>query len=321
MNVLCLIISYQGEHEHRRVKSRYHRTSKVDATGQLVKLDVFDNEIDLKGKILHARGVDLLVEEEIRTRTASADVDTGNLDMHCVIGAEEKHRLRLSHWLSDNDTEPACEVSTIYQTTFEDTTHWLLQNFIPRLKNHCLARLHGMDVAEEDLTFDIEDREMLKIENDSIYSHSTAQFNFTTYDVRRDRDVVKALGDKCDIMLPSYEDDGVHPFWYARVIGIFHLNVTHIPTNDIKRRIEFLWVRWLGVDPEWTGGQEFDRLDRVGFVPYGGQDEPFGFVDPATVIRACHLVPAFEFGCTMDLLPQSKFRPKEGDFVNFYVNR
>lgn len=117
-----------------------------------------------------------------------------------------------------------------------------------RLKNHCLARLHGLDVAEEDLTFSMDDREQLKIENDSIYSHAIAQFNYTAYDVRRDRDIVKALGDKCDIMLPSYEDDSVHPFWYARVIGIYHMNVSHAPTDTSKQRIEFLWVRWFGVE-------------------------------------------------------------------------
>lgn len=122
-------------------------------------------------------------------------------------------------------------------------------------------------------------------------------------------------------MLPSYEDDSEHPFWYARVVGIYHLNVTHAPTNTKKERIAFLWVRWLGLDPEWKGGDAYDQLDRVGFVPFGGEDEPFGFVDPATVIRGCHLIPAYEFGRTMDLLPESQFRPEEGDYVNFYVNR
>lgn len=178
-----------------------------------------------------------------------------------------------------------------------------------------------MDLAEEDLPFTFEDRESLMIEHDSIYSHATAQFNYTTYDVRRDRDIVKAVGDKCDIMLPSYEDDSEHPFWYARVVGIYHLNVTHAPTNTKKERIAFLWVRWLGLDPEWKGGDAYDQLDRVGFVPFGGEDEPFSFVDPATVIRGCHLIPAYEFGRTMDLLPESQFRPEEGDYVNFYVNR
>lgn len=122
-------------------------------------------------------------------------------------------------------------------------------------------------------------------------------------------------------MIPSYEEPASHPFWYARVIGIYHVNVTHLPTNNIKKRIDFLWVRWLGWDLGWKSGDTYDRLDRVGFVPFGGEDEPFGFVNPANVIRACHLIPAFEFGRTMDLLPESKYRDCEGNFVNFYVNR
>lgn len=189
-----------------------------------------------------------------------------------------------------------------------------------RLKNHCLARLANMDIADEDLTFNLEDRQQLRIENDSLYSHGTAQINYTTYDVRRDRDVVKSSGDRCDIILPSY-DNGGHPFWYARVIGIYHLRVTHAPTNTVNKRIEFLWVRWFGLDPQWRGGHSHYKLDRIGFVPYGGPDEPFGFVNPDSVIRACHLIPAFEFGRTMDLLPESIFRPKDGDYINYYVNR
>lgn len=89
----------------------------------MVKLDVYDNEIDLKGKRVRARGVNLLVEEEVRTRTQSADIGSGNLEMHCVIGEEEKNRLRLNHWLSDNESEPACEVSTLSENAFEFTAH------------------------------------------------------------------------------------------------------------------------------------------------------------------------------------------------------
>ncbi|KAG8939614.1 hypothetical protein FRC04_006116 [Tulasnella sp. 424] len=41
------------------------------------------------------------------------------------------------------------------------------------------------------------------------------------------------------------------------------------------------------------------------------------------MIRSCHLIPAFCFGLTKDLLPASDFHddPEDGDFVNYYVNQ
>lgn len=191
------------------------------------------------------------------------------------------------------------------------------------MKNHCLGRIQGLDVAEEDLQFSDIDRAALVIHSHILHEHLTIKFNFTTYDVQRDCDIVKPSSDKndkCDIILPSREDDASHPFWYARVIGIFHVDVTHKATGTSKSRIDFLWVRWFGQDGQWRGGQSARKLERVGFVPYGGADEPFGFVDPNTVIRGCHLIPTFHYKRTYDLLPASRFRGRSGDYVNYYVN-
>ncbi|RDB17802.1 hypothetical protein Hypma_000674 [Hypsizygus marmoreus] len=61
---------------------------------------------------------------------------------------------------------------------------------------------------------------------------------------------------------------------------------------------------------EWRGGPATLRLDRVGFVP-GDDPDAFSFIDPALVIRACHLVPAFSLGRTFRLLRPSVARDKE----------
>lgn len=211
-----------------------------------------------------------------------------------------------------------------YSPSAKPSTHFL-QNFVPRLKDHCIARLTDLELASEDLAYTDQDRDKLVIYNDTLYQHSTAQFNFTTYDLQRDRDVINTNTAKCDIIVASREDDveGRHPFWYARVLSVFHVRVSHGPTKSERKRIEVLFVRWFGMDPDWEGGHDSCRLDRVGFVPFeGDEDGPaFGFLDPATVVRGCHMIPSFVEGKTMNLLPPSRFRDSDGDYVNYYVNK
>ena len=160
----------------------------------------------------------------------------------------------------------------------------------------------NIDAAEEDLEFSDAQRSALLIEDGVLYKHATAQFNYTTYDVRRDRDVVKPGG--C-VMLPSYEEDDTpnrQPFWYGRVAGIYHVKVSHAPSRTSSLRIDLLWVRWLGQDPDWRSGHHACRLERVGYVPSDDSSGPaFGFVNPESVIRACHLIPAFADGLTLSV--------------------
>jgi len=117
-----------------------------------------------------------------------------------------------------------------------------------------------------------------------------------------------------------------HPYWYARVLGVFHARVLHTgpsATNRSVQHMEFLWVRWFGIDPEHCYGHKAARLPKIGFVP---ESDPlaFGFLDPSLVLRGCHLIPAFNDGRTSDLLmaPLTIARPPDevDDWVSFYVN-
>jgi hypothetical protein len=154
-----------------------------------------------------------------------------------------------------------------------------------------------------------------------MHIHKFCQFNYTTYDLRRAQDIVNTTT-HADVMTLAHEEDHkqTHHFWYARVCSIFHVNVkykTH-PTQSMA----VLWVRWLGLDPDHSSGWSARRLHRVGFVPDGSTSPAFGFLDPAAVIRAVHLQPAFHYGRTRDLLGPSISRPEaEGDedWRFFYV--
>ena len=118
-------------------------------------------------------------------------------------------------------------------------------------------------------------------------------------------------------------DDRHHPFWYARVLGIYHANIFFGPDFSSKpERMEFFFVRWFGCDPDWQGGPNTCKLDRIGWVPENDSSGAFGFLNPACAIRACHLIPAFAYGKTVDLLPPSQARDfATANWVNYYVSR
>jgi len=128
-------------------------------------------------------------------------------------------------------------------------------------------------------------------------------------------------------MVFSQEDDlEAHPYWYARILGIFHARVLHTgdrATNRSLQYIEFLWVRWFGSVPNHIAGFRAARLPMIGFIP-DSDTQAFGFLDPSLVIRGCHLVPVFKHGRTSTLLPTTNTagRPpgEVDDWTNFYVN-
>jgi len=82
-----------------------------------------------------------------------------------------------------------------------------------------------------------------------------------------------------------------HPYWYAKVLGIFHVNVRISDRMEIER-MEFLWVHWFGRDPDHEGGFETRRLHRIGLTD-SNDPTSYGFPNPSDVLRAIHLIPAF----------------------------
>jgi hypothetical protein len=155
------------------------------------------------------------------------------------------------------------------------------------------------------------------------------QINFTTYDIGRDGNTINPRIYP-DIMVNSPETGpDAQPFWYARVIGIFHayISSTH---RDVRgkalRSMDFLWVRWFGMEPgPYSHGFHHARLPKIGFVE-ASDNYAFTFLDPAQVVRGAHLIPAFSAGRTSALLPVTKSVARilnpddEDDWVNFYVN-
>lgn len=160
--------------------------------------------------------------------------------------------------------------------------------------------------------------------NDTIYEHKEMHINYTTYDVRRDQDYLNTMTHR-DVLLHSCESQqGSHPYWYARVLGFFHADVLQVGddvTDHSVNCMEFLWVRWFGIDPDYQYGSRVARLPKIGFVPVSDK-MAFGFLDPSLVIRGSHLIQAFADGRTAELLPAHSIAcasGEEDDWASYYV--
>jgi hypothetical protein len=125
-------------------------------------------------------------------------------------------------------------------------------------------------------------------------------------------------------MVLSQDDN--HPYWYARIIGIFHVMVVHKGCDSTlhePQKMEFLFFRWFGYDSDDVGGWKARKLHQIGFIDSSNSLEGFGFINPADVVRAVHLIPCFSLSHTKELLPHSIARSaleQDEDWVRYYVN-
>jgi hypothetical protein len=96
------------------------------------------------------------------------------------------------------------------------------------------------------------------------------------------------------MVLADQDNADSHPFLYGCVLGVYHLNVIYIGPGMLDyraRRLEFVWVRWYDqIEP--YGSWSACTLDQLCFPAEGGYD----FINPADIIRGCHVVPAFSQG-------------------------
>ena len=177
------------------------------------------------------------------------------------------------------------------------------------------------------MSFSDEERNSIRNRNNTLYRLSTLCINYTTYDMRRDFDTINPKTHPF-VMIPSPETEaGVHPFWYAAVLGVFHADVQHASKHSQDFRfkpMEFLWVRWLGVVPDYHFGRRHAKLPKIGFI-LDSDKFAFRFLDPSLVARGCHLIPSFVDGKTQSLLrtegpSQGRPETEEDDWANYHVD-
>jgi hypothetical protein len=161
-----------------------------------------------------------------------------------------------------------------------------------------------------------------------MYRHKTVRINYTTYDMRRDYDTINSRTHPFVMVSSPETEPRAQRFWYACVLGVFHAEIQHTGQRSHgfrPQKMEFIWVRWLGVVPGHSFGRKQARLPKVGFVP-DSDEFAFGFLDPAHIVRGCHLIPSFVDGKSTELLSTdlegiTEARPNGGhdDWANYYV--
>ena len=90
------------------------------------------------------------------------------------------------------------------------------------------------------------------------------------------------------------EEANGHPYWYAKVLRIFHVKVRMMGEPDTKK-IDILWVHWFGQDPDHQGRFNTHHLHHIGLLDTN-KPTSYGFLDPSNVLHAIHLIPMFLTG-------------------------
>ena len=218
--------------------------------------------------------------------------------------------------------------------------HCCYQHFVLKLRAHILPRiaaihhevnaqaLNTMDLDFSDNSNDTVTEGRLSqlnhvlFKGNRVYCHRLLRVNYTTYDLKRGFDSINPRTDHRDIMLLSDSGGCNHPFSYARVLGIFHANIIYTGpgSKDFQsRRIEFLWVRWFKALQD--GFLSWEELDSVRFLPMADNDA-FGFVDPANVLRGCHVIPSYADGrLHPNGIAISHCAGDSDDWKQYYINR
>ena len=212
-----------------------------------------------------------------------------------------------------------------------------------KLRTHilpCIAAMHqdvNTHVTLDPLVFDLlddsddifhQDRLLqlnhVLFKGNRVYWHRLLHINYTTYNLQCDFDSINPHTDYRDIMVLSNSDDNAHPFSYAWVLGIFHANIIYTGPGlkDFQLRcIEFLWVRWFEVLQDHFSAWEQHALDMVRFLPMTDEDA-FGFVNPADVLRSCHIIPSFADGqLHPDRIAKSRCAGDSDDWKQYYINQ
>lgn len=248
---------------------------------------------------------------------------------HYHISETEKDRINLISWVREHGDDIAYQVSSPANSS---TSALPLpeQDFIPRLKNHLLTRLLGLEYDGGETEFTGAERNNVVIS--SIYRHKTLRVNYTSYDMRRNQDYLNPQAEPADIMLISQEDESEkdrNVYWYGRIIDIFHADIQHINPESRSAKslkMDFLWMRWLGrpLSRSYHSGWKARRIPRLAFLQPEDDLPMHGFIDPSLVVRRVHLIPAFVYGrVTGTSEPSAAHQPEENDKRDwnvYYIN-
>ncbi|KAF8156614.1 hypothetical protein B0H34DRAFT_658016 [Crassisporium funariophilum] len=220
---------FKGELKHKRVKRFYARTNKTK---------MFVTQI---AKHLRRERILCKIFQRVKHQAAEKNPLSSNVAANSSTSLPSRQPPAPSIPFEQSDPLPLTPPELHHhisntQQFHENIPRWLdlhdedvaLINFLPQLKDHLLSRLLGHVFNGVEPTFTDDERDSVEIIYNWMYRHKTMCVNYTTYDMQREQDTVNPRT-RPDIMVLSYEDDGdsYHPYWYACVLGIFHVNIQH----------------------------------------------------------------------------------------------
>lgn len=353
--------SVQPELLHRYPKAHYKRTSKKNVSSQL-------SRIQMRQACIRKLQKQLLQEPD------EGYQDNVAHSLPYFTGKSQNHPIGLPAFQGAGRGDPATKVRQNVICQFQShCSH--SQDFILRLKRHLVPRVYQRLLEEAEAvraedqdasriwllgllvnssndstnSLDASDVDQIYFHSDWMYEHNILNINYTSYDVRRETDIVNPKTLRRDVMcLQQVDEHGEstadptsaaaappHRFLHARVLRIFHTNVVYQGrgSSDLrKRRFDFLLIRWFSFK---TRNAVQDSLDRITLVPLSSADA-VGFLDPANIVRASHIVPRYSLS---QLHPDSQgsdrlYPDKRGsdpvvsklakdweDYCEYYMNR
>lgn len=202
------------------------------------------------------------------------------------------------------------------------------EHLLPRIRTLLLEETDNAPIGNATTEDARDDWQNVILKHDRIYAHKIMRIHYTTYDVRRGEDLIHTGTPQCNIMVlsPGFSDKNIgseHPFWYGRVLGVYHANVIYIgkgSDNYQPRRLDFLWVRWYHFNDRPCGWQQL-RLDKLHFPPLA-ESGSFGFLDPNHVLRSAHIIPHLSGGKVhSDGTSTSHLAQSGADWNTYVINR
>ncbi|KAJ3530549.1 hypothetical protein NMY22_g8529 [Coprinellus aureogranulatus] len=327
------------ERFHRYPKMHFKRTNKRNVPRQLSRIQARQSRIrKLRKQLLPD------ISEKYRGSEEQA--------ASYFIGKSENHPIELPAFIQTKRYDPA------------------IKSFIPKLKSHLLPRVYRRLLEEEEASEDRDegrlqllkslaldpscadhqqhepdspnhntpspaspsDVDRLYLHSDRIYQHNILNVNYTSYDVRRETDIVNPRTSRRDIMCLRVVDDSevqegdpscIPRFMHARVLGVYHVNVVYRGrgASDLrKRRFDVLLIRWYSF---CEGSPSPNSFDRLSLRPVTDSDA-IAFLDPGDVLRASHIIPRYSlgqvYGPSDEGRIQSKIANDQDDWREYYVN-
>lgn len=242
---------------HKSGKQFYRRTNKKNAISQIARLE--ERQRILQSDVPNPKPSKRIVQKD-------SQPSDSNSELSYEISNNKKHPINVYKLIIDNKDDPA------------------LQEFLPKLRKFMLSKLNRGDQAGH-----------IQFVNNRLYQHWVLKINYTTYDLQSKSDTVNPNTHHDIMILRNCASNNVHPYEYARVIGIFHADVSYLGSPLEIKPVHFLWIRRFESLPGVGGPFTTHRLLKLRFLD-SRHPKAFDFIDPEQVTRGIHIIPSFADG-------------------------